>query len=107
MENMVHEMSCDVISALPRLIKEKHIEGLSQMLIPEPRVERYRPLRWFINNFDIPIILGDIGCMFEVTGAKRYKALDFSNDEIINVLLPIANKKMLIGTSLPNYPEIF
>jgi hypothetical protein len=85
---------------LPKWIRTAHIKGLSKGLIPEPRVEEYRQLRWFVYESNESIILGDIGCLFEVSGTRKYKSLTLNDDEIINVFLPISYKQILIGTSL-------
>ncbi|MDP3182813.1 MAG: DUF4238 domain-containing protein [Desulfobaccales bacterium] len=91
---------------LPKATVEGHIKGLSQGLIPEPRVQDYLLLRWFVINCRNPLILGDIGCLFETKGTRRFKPINSHDDEIINIFLPISDKQILIGTSLSNPPQI-
>lgn len=83
--------------ALPTMLKETHITTLSKELIPEPRVGNYRSLKWFVRYSKVPLILGDVGCLFEVSG-NRYISLD-SKDELKNIFLPISSHQMLVGTS--------
>jgi hypothetical protein len=90
----------------PKGTKEGHIKGLSQSLTPEPRVNSYRILHWFLIDSELPLILGDIGCLFEFTIGRRFRSIDFGEDKINNVFLPIANKKLLIGTSLSTIPHV-
>lgn len=89
---------------LPAMLKETHIMTLSKDLIPEPRVENYRSLKWFVCYSKIPLILGDVGCLFEVSG-NRYKSLD-SKDELKNIFLPISSHQMLVGTLSNSAPRI-
>jgi hypothetical protein len=89
----------NIKNKLPKLLKEGHIKALSQGLTPKPRLEEYQRLKWHIYKTDDSLILGDIGCLFEIKGLKRYKSITFEGDEIINVFLPISDRQMLIGTS--------
>lgn len=93
-------------NALPRMIKQGHIEGLSKEITPNPRVEDYQQLKWFMLFCERPTILGDMGCLSETTGLDRFKFLTFKDDKIRNVFLPISDKKILIGTSLPELPYL-
>lgn len=93
-----------VQETLPTMLKETHITTLSKELIPEPRVGNYRSLKWFVRHSKVPLILGDVGCLFEVSG-NRYKSLD-SKDELKNVFLPISSHQMLVGTSSNFAPQI-
>jgi len=43
--------------------------------------------------------LGDIGCLFEIAGERRFKPFDDKGDKIVNVYFPIASRKLLLGTS--------
>lgn len=90
----------------PKGTKEGHIKGLSQSLTPERRVDSYRILHWFLIDSELPLILGDIGCLFEFTRGRRFRSIDLGEDKINNVFLPIANNKLLIGTSLSTIPHI-
>lgn len=88
----------NIKSKLTKFAKEGHIKALSQGLTPETRVQDYQQLKWYLYNTDNSLILGDIGCLFEINGLKRFKSINFKDDEIINIFLPISNTQMLIGT---------
>lgn len=90
--------------ALPTMLKEAHITTLSQELIPEPRIGNYRSLKWFVLHSEVPLVLGDVGCLFEVSG-NRYKSLD-SKDKLENIFLPIASDRILAGTPSKSAPKI-
>jgi hypothetical protein len=90
--------------ALPTMIKDIHVTTLSKELIPEPRVGNYRSLKWFVYPSKVSLILGDVGCLFEVSG-NRYTSLD-SKDELKNVFLPISSHQILVGTSSDSAPQI-
>jgi hypothetical protein len=46
---ILYQAVCESIKdSLSKMIKEGHIHGLSKGLTPEPRVEDYRLLRWFV-----------------------------------------------------------
>jgi hypothetical protein len=91
--------------ALINELKNGHIRALSQNLLPAQRIEKYNSLKWSVCNSTIPLILGDVGCLFEVSG-KRYKSLDSKEDEIKNIFLPISSNKILVGTSSNHKPKI-
>ncbi|MGA9771417.1 MAG: DUF4238 domain-containing protein [Blastocatellia bacterium] len=91
---------------LPRAVKEGHIKALAKGLVPEPRAEEYRLLEWFICKSGTPLILGDMGCLFETSGARRFKSINEKGDQLKNIFLPISSDRLLIGTSLSSVPEI-
>jgi len=103
---MFHSMIQTTKNILPKAINEGHIKGLAREPIPEPRVDDYRKLQWFIYISEEPLILGDFGCLFEIIGPKRFKTITFKNDEIKNVFLPVSDTHLLIGTSLFEYPSV-
>ncbi len=86
-------------------VKKSHIETLSQNLLPVDRVEKYNSLKWFVCSSNIPLVLGDVGCLFKISGNK-YKSLDDKKDKIKNIFLPISSSKMLVGTSSNQKPKI-
>ena len=93
-------------NSLPALIKEAHIKALGKGLVPEPRVEKYRLLKWFVCQSETDLILGDVGCLFAIKGGKRYKSITFADEEIQKIYLPISYDHILIGTPLHSVPEI-
>ena len=84
-----------------KAMKEGHIKGLTQSLTPEPRVEDYKSLRYLLYNSSELLILGDICCLIEVEGERRFKSLNVDDDVIKNIFLPISKTQLLVGTSLP------
>jgi hypothetical protein len=93
-------------NSLPAMLKKAHINALGKGLVPEPRAEKYRSLKWFVGQSETDLILGDVGCLFAIKGGKRYKSLTFADDEIQNIYLPISYNRILIGTPLHSVPEI-
>jgi hypothetical protein len=92
---------------VPKAMKEGHIKGLTQSLTPEARVEDYNSLRWFIYNSNELLILGDIGCLIEVEGERRFKFMNVEDDVIKNIFLPISKRQILIGTSLSAITRVY
>lgn len=93
-------------SLIPTTVKEAHINALLMEVVPILRAEEYRNLRWFVYKSDIPLILGDIGCLFEIDGRKRFKSINDTNDKIKNIFLPISTNTVIIGTSLSDLSNI-
>jgi hypothetical protein len=52
------------------------------------------------------LILGDVGCLFEVTGAKQYITLAGKDDELKAVYLPISSDRLVMGTASPTAASI-
>jgi hypothetical protein len=96
----------NINNKLPKLMKDGHIKALLKGLTPEPRVEDYNQLKWYLYNTDDSLILGDIACLSEVSGSIKYKSFTFNDDEIINIFLPISDTKLLIGTSSDIIPQV-
>lgn len=88
------------------LAKESHIKTLAKTLIPEPRVAAYRKLNWHIFRSMESLVLGDVGCLFEIAGSKKCKSLSEKEDEIKNIYLPISSNSLLIGTSSNTVPKV-
>lgn len=63
-------------------------------------------MNWVVREFAEPLILGDIGCVFEVNGERRFKPFDDKDDKIVNIYLPIASRKLLIGRSHSTAPDV-
>jgi hypothetical protein len=55
-------------------------------------------MSWFLYSFNKPsVILGDSGCLFEITGLTNYKTFYGKDEKIKQVFLPITTNKLLIG----------
>ncbi len=108
-EDVFKEMSkkhfFDVKQSQKNEVKKSHIKTLSQNLLPANRVEKYDSLKWFVCDSNIPLVLGDVGCLFKISGNK-YKSLDNKRDKIKEIFLPISSSKMLVGTSSNQKPKI-
>jgi hypothetical protein len=79
---------------------------LAKNLIPEPRVEDYRKLHWFVCKSDEPLILGDVGCLFEVAGKKKFISLSGKEDDLRNIYLPISSDTLVVGTTSTTTPQV-
>ncbi|WP_017314601.1 DUF4238 domain-containing protein [Mastigocladopsis repens] len=84
---------------LPKVVRETHNQALAENPAPEIRANIYRELQWFVYKSNIPLILGDTGCLFEISGSRRFKSFHDKEDKIKNVFLPIASNLLLIGTN--------
>jgi Protein of unknown function (DUF4238) len=104
-ERLSKEHFLKVKQSLLNELKNGHIRSLSQNLLPAQRIEKYNLLKWFVCDSNIPLILGDVGCLFEVS-ENRYKSLDDREDEIKNIFLPISSNKILVETSSNHKPKI-
>ena len=93
-------------SVLPSAARNAPIKALAATPVPEPLAEHYRSLRWFVCHSPVPLILGDVGCRFEVPGPKRYKSLDEKDDRVEGVSLPLASDRVLVGTVLSAVPRV-
>lgn len=94
----VHEQLLAFKQVLPTLAKEGHIKIMAKSLIPVPKVEAYRNLKWTVRDSPIPLILGDVGCLFVVDGYDKWISLDGPNETIRHAYLPISPSKLVIGT---------
>ena len=94
-----------VESMLPAAIRSGHIKALASTPVPEPRAEHYRSLCWFVCQSSVPLVIGDVGCLFEVSGPKRYKSLNDKDDQVQRVSLPLLPDRMLVGTPSPTVPR--
>ena len=95
-----------LLAKIPMMAKEGHIKTLAKSLIPEPRVEDYQRLRWFVCKSEEPLILGDVGCVFEVKGKKRFVSLNDKEDELSTVYLPISSNTMVLGSNSIRLPQV-
>jgi hypothetical protein len=95
-----------LLEKIPVMAKEGHIKTLAKSLIPEPRVEDYRQLNWFVCKSDDPLILGDVGCLFEVAGKKKFISLSGKEDDLKSIYLPISSDTLVVGTASPSMPQV-
>ena len=96
----------EVKRVLPDAVKQGHIKSLARNPVPEPRANDYARLRWYVRHTDRPLVLGDVGCIFETAGARRFKPLDDKRDDVFGVFLPIASRWIVVGTRYSTTPQI-
>lgn len=94
---MVLDAMSQAQKGIPSLAKKTHVELLRRDLAPETRVANYRELSWSVIDAPFPMILGDVGVLFETAGARRYKPYDEKGDLLIGTYLPIASQRLLVG----------
>jgi len=99
LESTLHELIGQMKSLLPKAVRDGHIMTLAKHPVPEPRSEAYQSLSRTVHEVAEPLILGDIGCLFETVGERRFKPFDDKGDKIVNVYFPIASRRLLLGTS--------
>jgi hypothetical protein len=97
LQAMVLDAMSQARKRIPALVKKTHVELLQRDLAPEARVANYRELSWSVIDAPFPMILGDVGVLFETGGARRYKPYDEKGDLLIGVYLPIASQRLLVG----------
>jgi hypothetical protein len=96
---LIQFLISSIKSELPRLIKESHNDALVKTPASKVRADVYKQMRWFLYTFNKPsVILGDSGCLFEIAGERSYKIFNDKGEKLIQVFLPIAANKVLIGT---------
>lgn len=95
-----------VLQRLPEIVKDGHLKSLAKSLIPGPRVDEYKKLRWFVLKPSKSLVLGDVGCLFEVAGKKRFISSSGKDDDLKNVYLPIGSNTLVIGTALASVPDV-
>ncbi len=94
-----------VAAGLDDMVKQGHIKALLKHPVSEPRVEHYRTLNWYVRRANEPLILGDVGCLFELRGESRFKSLAGAKEDINRVYLPISSECMVVGT-FGELPEV-
>jgi hypothetical protein len=106
LEFLFQSLRIQFTEGLNDIVKQSHIKSLLKNLVSEPRVERYQQLSWYIRKSNEPLILGDVGCLFEIDDDERYTSLGGTESDIKNVYLPLSSNCILIGTALPHVPQI-
>lgn len=104
--SMFGAVGASFVEQIPDLARKGHIQVLAKNLIPEPRLENYQELSWFVIKADRSLILGDAGCLFEVAQKANFVSLNSKGDKLKNVFLPISSNTLVLGTSLSAPPSI-
>jgi len=105
-QDAMETLTAQMRSILPKAVKDGHIKTLAEHPASEPRAEEYRSLNWFIRDTSEPLVLGDIGCLFETQEARRYKPLNDKGDKLVNIYLPLSSCKLLLGTAYSAHPLV-
>jgi hypothetical protein len=105
-EFMFEFLRLELLKGMQGIAKQGHIKALLKDLVSEPRLEHYRRLHWYLRKSNVPLILGDVGCLFEIEGEDKYKSLAGVSEEIRNVYLPLSSDLMVVGTPSPEAPSI-
>ncbi len=79
-----------VLDQFPESLKTAHNEALSKNPIAELRADSYAQLNWYVVIAKSPVILGDTVCVFETRGQRRFKPLNDQDDDVKQILLPVA-----------------
>jgi hypothetical protein len=95
--NQVHDQLVAFKQSLPTLVKTQHIKLLAKTLIPEPKVEAYEKLAWTIRDSPVPLVIGDVGCLFIVEGYEKWISVAGPKEPISLAVLPISPKKLVVG----------
>ncbi len=95
-----------MLEKIPAIAREGHVKALAKSLIPEPRRDEFRSLHWFVCKSSNALILGDVGCLFEVAGPKQYMALSSKADELTAIYLPISSDTLIVGTRSVSKPQV-
>jgi len=95
-----------LIQKLPAIVKEGHIQAMAKSLVAEPRAEKYQQLNWFVCKSEEPLILGDVGCLFDIVGENKLRSLGGTNENIRIAYLPIASDCLIVGTTTDTVAEL-
>lgn len=80
------------------VMKSAHLKALRDTISPEAKVDEYKKL--IFELIMIPnggLVLGDSGILFETDSSKRFATFFEPQNTLLNVFLPIANDKILVG----------
>lgn len=83
---------------MPDVIKKSHVRVLSESISPAARLRRFQHLHHSVQPFEpgnLP--LGDSIVLFHVKGDRQYKPYLDKDDELVDVILPLASDQYLIG----------
>jgi hypothetical protein len=91
----------------PAVAASSHISSLSKDHSFEKWHQRFEPLDWkIVESAEPEIILGDCGPVVKVKGDEHFNSLLAEMGDIVCLLLPIASRKLLIGTTESDVPAV-
>src|SRR5581483_3428782 len=94
---MMGALGSELLRKIPTMAKEGHIKVLAKSLIPDISLEEYKQLHWFVLKSPCTLVLGDIGCLFEVEAAKRFVAIS-GTENLVAIYLPISTDTLVVAT---------
>jgi hypothetical protein len=105
MAEALKEAQADLSYRLDEIAKSAHIKVLIKNLVPEPRVEYFKQLNWFVRRTSELLILGDVCCLFK-TSNSRYVSIAGPKDGIERVYLPVSGDCVVVGSVADEVPEV-
>ncbi|MCB2188804.1 MAG: DUF4238 domain-containing protein [Deltaproteobacteria bacterium] len=89
---------CLARQAMEDNIKRLYLQSLGEEIIPEKRVAMYNSFNWIKYRANMPLLLGDLGCVCEKSRPVRMDSLLFSSKDISTIYLPISSDQILVGS---------
>ena len=93
------------LNGAPEMIRNAHIGAFAKDPAQSERANLYRGFTWHILITEVPLVLGDTVCVFEVNGDRRFKPLDEAG-ETTRIFLPVSAERVLIGTPYRSRPKL-
>ncbi|MDC3738877.1 DUF4238 domain-containing protein [Pseudomonas syringae pv. syringae] len=85
---------------IPDIIKGSQVRMLNESVSPAARAHRFSALHYSVHKFgpsDLP--LGDSIVLFNVRGERSFKPFMDKDDELVQVVLPLASDTYLLGAT--------
>lgn len=83
---------------MPDMVKKSHVRVLNDSISPAARLARFQNLHYSVQPFNpgnLP--LGDSIVLFHVKGDRQYQPYLDKEDQLVDVILPLASGQYLIG----------
>ncbi len=86
---------------MTNIVKQGHLRAFNREISPQIRQKEYKELKWrLIFNENENLIMGDCGILTEVESVKRFVLLWNKEEKVKNILFPISNQHLLVGSKL-------
>lgn len=95
---MIPILAAGLRQGMPDVIKKSHVRVLNESISPAVRLARFQQFHYSVQPFEpgnLP--LGDSIVLFHVKGDRQYKPYLDKEDELVDVILPLASDQYLIG----------
>ncbi|MFJ4192521.1 hypothetical protein [Pseudomonas sp. NPDC089534] len=104
---MIPTLAAGLRQGMPDVIKKSHVRALSESISPAARLRRFQHLHYSVQPFEPENLpLGDSIVLFHVKGDCQYKPYLDKDDELVDVILPLASDQYLIGRVDVKFPVI-